>query len=174
MALLPSLTTSNSVVGSPPSPLCCAMPFGLLPPLSTGDLRAFLLAACWKSTHIAVFHTPVVIHLYSVLTDWINWGMTENRAKYWWFNIYHHHHPSLWFHRMGRHTGGLPGRPLFFFPFPSPGSSSSLTLRLRLTVSPCPDSLDESLHKISTHSLKFHYQQHLGRVSCQMLLQFKY
>lgn len=55
---------------------------------------------------------------------------------------------------MGSHTGGLPGRPLFFFPFPSPGSSSSLTLRLRLTVSPCPDSLDESLHKINTHPKK--------------------
>lgn len=153
MALLPSLTTSNSVVGSPPSPFCCAMPFGLLPPLSTGDFRAFLLAACWMNTHITVFHTPV---LYTFILC-MNWALEHDREQSKELLIYYLFilTPSIiMFYGMGRHTGGLPGRPLFFFPFPSPGSSSSLTLRLRLTVSPCPDSLDESLHKINTHSLQ--------------------
>lgn len=50
MALLPCLTTSNRVLGSAPSPFWWATPFGLLPPLSTGDLRAFLLATWQKQT----------------------------------------------------------------------------------------------------------------------------
>lgn len=52
MALLPSLTTSNRVTGSPPSPLCWATPLALPRPratlttLSAGDFRGFLLADC--------------------------------------------------------------------------------------------------------------------------------
>lgn len=49
MALLPSLTTSNRVTGSPPSPLCWATPLAFPRPLATpaalsvGDFRGFLL-----------------------------------------------------------------------------------------------------------------------------------
>lgn len=52
MALLPSLTTSNRVTGSPPSPLCWATPLAFPRPLATprvlsvGDFRGFLLDAC--------------------------------------------------------------------------------------------------------------------------------
>ena len=52
MALLPSLTTSNRVTGSPPSPLCWATPFAFPRPLamptalSIGDFRGFLLDVC--------------------------------------------------------------------------------------------------------------------------------
>lgn len=52
MALLPSLTTSNRVTGSPPSPLCWATPLAFPRPLATpialsvGDFRGFLLVVC--------------------------------------------------------------------------------------------------------------------------------
>ncbi len=53
-----------------------------------------------------------------------------------------------------RHTGGLPGRPLFFLLFPSPGSSSSLILILRLTVSwpDSPESLWGKHHELLMNS----------------------
>lgn len=52
MALLPSLTTSKRVTGSPPSPLCWATPLAFPRPLATptalsvGDFRGFLLDVC--------------------------------------------------------------------------------------------------------------------------------
>lgn len=120
MALLPSLTTSNRVTGSPPSPLCWATPLAFPRPLvtptvlSVGDFRGFLLDAC------------------------VDQGV--NGAHKWfpqWCQDTHISFEAL--------TGScFPGLPLFFFPFTS-GSSISLMLILKPTASVAPDSLDESL-----------------------------
>lgn len=145
MALLPSLTTSNRVTGSPPSPLCWATPLALPRPratlttLSAGDFRGFLLADC------AVNRDVVGENKGAKKKKNSEKGRRENQscnrkqtlptvtAK----QAFEKNKPA--------HTRAcFPGRPLFFLPLISV-SSSSLMFMLKPTASVAPDSLDESL-----------------------------
>lgn len=145
MALLPSLTTSNRVTGSPPSPLCWATPLALPRPratlttLSVGDLRGFLLADCGRQSGRGAGNKGSKgggkkKNSRKRAED------TTNRATLQIVTA------KLAFQKnQPAHTRAcFPGRPLFFLPLSSV-SSISLMFMLKPTASVAPDSLDESL-----------------------------
>lgn len=144
MALLPSLTTSNRVTGSPPSPLCWATPLAFPRPLATptvlsvGDFLGFLLDACGDRSVNYTVRKKEPKHCCMCAHKRVSSPLLRHT------DVHRHIHTLSWISFETLTGSCFPGLPLFFFPFAS-GSSISLMLILKPTASVAPDSLDESL-----------------------------
>lgn len=98
IALLPTLTTSNRVTGSPPFPLCWATPFALPRPLtipmalSVGDFRGFLLDAFGDKT----LFTIKLIHKNIKAWDLFSLQLTHSQTELFWSSLTRCLTHSMW------------------------------------------------------------------------------